>query len=90
MLCPKLHPFFTCSSLFNPFPSGFWPHHKTETAPIKVVNGTCLNSDASETSVLVLLDLSAALDTAFKVLIRLKSYLDDGDFFVSLSNCESE
>ncbi len=38
-------------------------HHSTETALIKIINDIRCNSDSGKISVLVLLDLSAALDT---------------------------
>lgn len=50
--------------LFNIFPSGFPPEHSTETVPIKALDHMCVKGDASKTSVLGLLDLSAAFDTA--------------------------
>ncbi len=39
-------------------------HHSTETALNKIINCIRLNSDAGKISVLVLLDISAAFDTA--------------------------
>uniref|UniRef100_A0A3Q3N5J5 Reverse transcriptase domain-containing protein n=1 Tax=Mastacembelus armatus TaxID=205130 RepID=A0A3Q3N5J5_9TELE len=94
------------NNLFNALQSGFRAHHSTETALIKILNDLHLNNDESKTSVLVLLDLSAAFDTVDhdvlldrleawmgvtgSVLNWLKSYLQDRDYFVSLGNYESE
>lgn len=102
----QIHSLLTQNNLFNTFQSGFRPHHSTETALIKVVNDILLNTDSSKTSVLVLLDLSAAFDTvdhnllldrlekwvglSGTVLNWFRSYLEDRDFFVSLSSHESE
>ncbi len=44
------------------FKSVFWAHHNTEKV-LKIINYICLNSDSGKISVLVLLYLSAALDT---------------------------
>ncbi|XP_076607191.1 uncharacterized protein LOC143333136 [Chaetodon auriga] len=102
----QMHAFMMQNNLFNAFQSGFPPHHSTETVLIKVLNDIHLNNDASKTSVLVLLDLSAAFDTVDHdilldrlekwvgftgtVLHWFKSYLQDRDYFVSIGEHVSE
>ena len=102
----QIHAFMMQNNIFNTFQSGFRPHHSTETVLIKVLNDIHLNNDACKSSVLVLLDLSAAFDTVDHnillsrlekwvgltgtVLQWFKSYLQDRAFFVSIGNHESE
>ena len=94
------------SNLFNAFQSGFRPQHSTETVLIKLLNDIHLKNDASKTSVLVLLDLSAAFDTVDHYILHdrlekwvglngtvlhwFKSYLQDRDYFVSIAEHVSE
>jgi len=94
------------TSRFDVFQSGFRAHHSTETALIKVFNDIRINTDCGRTTVLVLLDLSAAFDTVdHSILLErlenwvglsgtalnwFKSYLKDRDFFVSVGNFTSE
>ncbi|KAF7640690.1 hypothetical protein LDENG_00022630 [Lucifuga dentata] len=51
------------NNLFHKFQSGFWSHHSTETALTGVVNDLLITADSDLTSLLLLLDLSAAFDT---------------------------
>ncbi|KAL2083495.1 hypothetical protein ACEWY4_021268 [Coilia grayii] len=101
----QLTAFLTSNSCFDKFQSGFRANHSTETALIKVINDIRLNSDVGKTSVLVLLDLSAAFDTVDHCILLhrlehwvgftgtvinwLKSYLQQRSFFVAIGNCTS-
>ncbi|XP_060775062.1 tubulin beta-1 chain isoform X1 [Neoarius graeffei] len=101
----QLTAFLISNSRFDNFQSGFRANHSTETALIKVINDIRLNTDAGKTSVLVLLDPSAAFDTVDhnillyrlehwvgltgKVINWLNSYLKDRSFFVTMGNCSS-
>uniref|UniRef100_A0A3Q2UIP2 NCK associated protein 1 like n=1 Tax=Fundulus heteroclitus TaxID=8078 RepID=A0A3Q2UIP2_FUNHE len=85
------------SSRFDVFHSGFCAHHSTETALIKVFNDININADCGRSTVLILLDFSAAFNTVdHSILLQrlenwvghsgtatnwFKSYLKDRDFF---------
>jgi len=87
--------------LYEDFHSGFTVHHSTETALVKVINDLLMASDNGLVSILVLLDLSAALDTIdHNILLQrleheigikgtalhwFKSYLSDRFQFVQLA-----
>ncbi len=60
----QLQKFLDENKIFEVFQSGFRKYHSTETALLKVLNDILLTGDAGDHAVLVLLDLSAAFDTA--------------------------
>ena len=51
------------NNILEKFQSGFRRNHSTETALLKILNDTRCNLDNHKLTVLVLLDLTAALDT---------------------------
>jgi len=49
--------------MYEPFQSGFRSCHITETALLRIVNDLLLSADSGSLNILILLDLSAAVDT---------------------------
>jgi retron-type reverse transcriptase len=102
----QLNHFLASTGCYDTFQSGFRPLHSTETALIKVVNDIRLNTDSGKTSILMLLDLSAAFDTvdhtilldrlenwvglSGTVLNWFRSYLQNRNYFVSIGDFVSE
>ena len=77
----RIHSHFTSSPKFNPYQSAYRPHQSTETALILTLDSIYNSADLSKSTLLVSLDLSAALDTIdhFILLKRLKiSFSIDG------------
>ena len=102
----ELSDFLNSSCNFDKFQSGLWPQsHSTEIGLIKVLNDIWLNTVSGKISVLVLLDLSAAFDTAdhgiwLDMLEKLgrtftehsfwfRSYLEVWSYFITISCSES-
>ena len=89
-------------NIYDKFQSGFRKQHSTETALLRVSSDILMSSDAGDTSVLVLLDLSSAFDTVdHRILIKrlrdyvgisgialdwLSSYLTDRSFSISIGD----
>ena len=59
----RLNEHFINNSLFDPLQSVYRDKHSTETALIKVQNDILSALDADSSAILLILDLSAALDT---------------------------
>ena len=70
----RLNPFMTSSPNFNSVQSAYRTAHFIETALIKVFNDVYENVDATESTVIVALDISAAFDSIChaKLLDRLR------------------
>ena len=101
----QLTSFLTLNNCLDNFQSGFRANHSTESGLAKVTSDIRLNTDSGKSSILVLLDLSAAFDTVDHtillqrlehwvgftgVVIRwLKYYLFERSFSVTVGNCSS-
>uniref|UniRef100_A0A8C4TIN9 Reverse transcriptase domain-containing protein n=1 Tax=Erpetoichthys calabaricus TaxID=27687 RepID=A0A8C4TIN9_ERPCA len=105
VVASQLTNYLTSNNLMEPFQSGFRARHSCETALLRVTNDLLMAADSGQTSILILLDLSAAFDTVRHdiLLSRMenmlgisgtalqwfKSYLTDRQEFVSLGNSRS-
>lgn len=66
------------NNIFDKFQSGFRKDHSSETALVRVTNEILTSADAGQTTILILLDLSAAFDTVDHMILlnRLRSWVD--------------
>lgn len=73
----QLHSHWSLSKLIEPFQSGFWSGHSTETALVRVITNLLVSAESRALTILVLLDLSADFDTVcHSILIeRLETWL---------------
>jgi len=73
----QLHLHLSSNKLFKPFQSGFRKGHSTEAALIRVMNDLLVSADSGASTILVLLDLSAAFDTVCHSILlnRLENWL---------------
>lgn len=62
-IASQVHAHMSDNNLYEQFQSGFRPCHSTETALIKISNDLLMAADSRQLTILILLDLSAALDT---------------------------
>ncbi len=101
----QLQLFLNKNHISEVFQSGFKPFHSTESALLRVLNDIYTATDAGDSVILVLLDLSAAFDTVDHTLLlsRLqshvgikgsvlnwfKSFLSERYFSVRIGNCTS-
>uniref|UniRef100_A0A8C1L1H7 Reverse transcriptase domain-containing protein n=1 Tax=Cyprinus carpio TaxID=7962 RepID=A0A8C1L1H7_CYPCA len=63
IVATQLHSHLSLNNLYEQFQSGFRPHQGTETALFKIINDLLMAADSGFITILILLDLSAALDT---------------------------
>ncbi len=74
----QLNTVLEAHNICDKFQSGFCKKHSTKTALLRVSNDILMAADAGECSVLILLDLSTAIDTVDHCILinRLHSLLD--------------
>ncbi len=101
----QLDTYLSTHNIYDTYQSGFRAKHSTETALVRVINDLEINSDSKKSSVLVLLDLTAAFYTVDhdilihrlhdsvslrgSVLNWFSSYLKDRTFHVAIGNFKS-
>ena len=104
-LMELIYSHMSANSLYPISQSAYWANHSMETALLKVKNDILLNMNKQHVTLLVLLDLSAAFDTADHVILLralgslgiggtviewYKSYLSGCGQRISVHGCTSE
>ncbi len=101
----QLQQYLSINNILEPFQSEFRSGHSTETALIRVTNDLLISADKGACSILLLLAITAAIETISHVVLLeilhtwlsisialewFKSYLTNRYRFVCLGKCQSE
>ncbi len=104
VVASQLRSYLNANGLLEPFQSGFCSSHSTETALLHVVNVILLSMDSGLINILILLNLSSALDTVcHEILIFhlsdigingsalswLISYISDRKYYITIRGYKS-